>query len=338
MDRQDETRSILSYFGLREQPFAATADPSYFYATREHKECLFRLWSSVDERHGIAVILGSYGTGKTTLLRKLLTGMRSRPEVYNTAVLGSPIPSWTSFSLLEAIVTQFGLSPERRSFASYMEALNRFLLGNRSRITTLIIDDAQNLNKRGQLELLRLAQNLETPQHKLLNLVCFAQLEWTPVLKAASNFAQRVNMTYTLGPLSMEDTAGLISFRLRQAGAGERGPIFEEGAVRVIHAHSLGSPRETVTLCRNALLLAAHLKSRHIGQAIVMHTIEKTTLPDEERRRRVAAVLAGTAPTRGEAPADPAAAGAESRGGPRRDTARADRMLLRARQNPDTSR
>ena len=106
-----ETQSHLEFFGLREQPFAPTADPVYFYATREHKECLFRLWSSIDQRHGIAVVLGNYGTGKTTLLRKLMTGMAADPDRYNTAVVGSPIPSWTSFSLLESIVTQFGLRP-----------------------------------------------------------------------------------------------------------------------------------------------------------------------------------------------------------------------------------
>lgn len=202
----DDVHIHLKEYGLNEQPFAPTADPAYFYATQEHKSCLYRLWSSIDERHGIAVVLGNYGTGKTTLLRKLMTGMAADTEKYNTAVIGSPIPSWTSFSLLEAIINQFGLTPSTRSFAAYMESLNQYLIQNRNRVNTLIIDDAQNLNKRGQLELLRLAQNLETPQHKLLNLVLFAQLEWARVLEAAPNFQQRVNMTYTLSPLNTEDT------------------------------------------------------------------------------------------------------------------------------------
>lgn len=291
----DEPQAYLKYFGLREQPFAPTADPAYFYATHEHKECLFRLWNSIDSRHGIAVVLGNYGTGKTTLLRKLLLGMRADPTRYNTAVIGSPIPSWTSFALLEAIVSQFGLKPGAESFVAYMEALNQYLLANRTAINTLIIDDSQNLNKRGQIELLRLVQNLETQQHKLLNLVFFAQLEWVQVLRAAPNFEQRINMTYTLESIDFDDLRQFIDYRLQQAGArpGE-GPEFEDTALRAIHAYAEGNPRLIVTLCRNALVVAAQIQSRQVGHDIVLHTIEKTTLPDPEKRARVAtAVMEG---------------------------------------------
>lgn len=291
----DEMQTYFSFFGLREQPFAPTADPVYFYATREHKECLFRLWHSIDERHGIVVVLGNYGTGKTTLLRKLITGMSADKEKYLTAIVGSPIPSWTSFALLESIVAQFGLTPAQQSFVSYMEALNQHLLANRNRICTLIIDDAQNLNKRGQLELLRLVQNLETQQHKLLNLVLFAQLEWMDVLRAAPNFQQRINMTYTLQPIDYEETRHFIEFRLFQAGAREgNGPEFDESALKAIHAYSEGSPRVIVTLCRNCLLAASQLNTRKIGHDIVLHTIEKTTVPDPEKRRQVASAVMDT--------------------------------------------
>ena len=293
----DEVQSYLKFFGLSEQPFAPTADPMYFYATRAHKECLFRLWNSIDERHGIAVVLGNYGTGKTTLLRKLLTGMTADQERYNTAVIASPIPSWTSFALMESIVTQFGLDVPKNSFSACVESLNRYLLSSRDRISTLIIDDAQNLNKRGQLELLRIVQNLETPQHKLLNLVFFAQLEWIDVLHAAPNFEQRINLTHTLRPIQLEETRQFIEFRLRQAGtSGERAPLFDDGAIRVIHAYADGSPRIIVTLCRNALLLAAQIKSRIITPEITMHTIEKTTVPDLEKRGRAAAVATSLLP------------------------------------------
>ena len=278
----------LNYFQLSKQPFAPTADPAYFYATRDHKSCLFHLWSGIDERYGIAVVLGSYGTGKTTLLRKLMSGMAANPERYNTVVLASPIPSWTSFSLLEAITKQFGLLPSERSFGAHMEALNRYLLTKRHSISTLIIDDAQNLNKRGQLELLRLAQNLETPQHKLLNLIFFAQLEWMDVLRAAPNFHQRINLMYTLSPISVEDIHELIQFRLEQAGAtGVSAPSFDNTAIEMIYAFSEGNPRVIVTLCRNALVLAAQLKRNRITQDIILYTIETTTVTNEQTMAHV---------------------------------------------------
>lgn len=330
----NDMQSILGFFTLEEHPFAATADPAYFYATRGHKECLFRLWSGVDGCHGISVVLGHYGTGKTTLLRKLLTGMSTNPNRYNTAVIGSPIPSWTSFALLESIVVQFGLRPERRSFVSYMEALNHYLLANRERVNTLIIDDAQNLNKRGQLELLRLAQNLETPQHKLLNLVLLAQLEWMGVLRAAPNFEQRINMTYTLPPLEADEAYQLIQFRLKQAGAGANAPVFDEAAVRVIHAYAEGSPRITVTLCRNALLVAAHLKTRRVNEEIILHTIDKTTLPNLERRARAAEAVQRDQRQASASPMTPeteTGAGAPSPARPRNaDEERANQLLVRA--------
>lgn len=276
--------TALAMFGLREHPFAPTADPAYFYATREHKECLFRLWDSVDNRHGIAVVLGNYGTGKTTLLRKLMTGMAADPERYNTTVIGSPVPSWTTFALLESITAQFCVKPAERAFVAHMEALNQFLLQNRNRINTLIIDDAQNLNKRGQLELLRLVQNLETAQHKLLNLVLFAQLEWTKVLRAAPNFEQRINLTYTLSELQPDELRRFIDFRLSNASdAGGPKVEFTNEAVAAIHQHSGGNPRVTVTLCRNALVVAGKLRSHRITEEIVLHTIKKTTAFGVER-------------------------------------------------------
>lgn len=335
-------RPHLDFFGLREQPFAPTADPSYFCATRDHKACLFRVWNSIDERHGIAVILGSYGTGKTTLLRKLMSGMAADPGKYNTAVLGSPIPSWTSFSLLEAIVNQFELRPADRTFGEYMRVLNEYLLANRNRVSTLIIDDAQNLNKRGQLELLRLAQNLETPQHKLLNLVCFAQLEWIRVLEAAPNFLQRVNLVYTLSAFSVDDLRELIQFRLKQAGAsGEYAPEFDDAAVRTIHSFSEGNPRVIVGLCRNSLLLASQIEQRRITAEMVLHTIEKTTTPNPERLARAAAsTLPGEAAEEVSGPIETmravgaeaavAAASAPARNNVRQFGQRANQLLLQA--------
>ena len=221
--------------------------------------------------------------------------------------------------------------------------LRHYLLAKRDRINTLIIDDAQNLNKRGQLELLRLVQNLETQQHKLLNLVFFAQLEWMDVLQAAPNFEQRINMTYTLREIQLEETRRFVDFRLRQAGAtGE--PLFDEGSVAIIHAYAQGNPRVIVTVCRNALLVASQIRRRRVTPELVLHTIQKTTVPDADRRARAVAaareVMRLNAPLLARDtverhwPAEPARPATDTREAlPRLSTARerrASEMLLRA--------
>lgn len=293
----DEDHSPLDFFGLREQPFAPTADPAYFYAAADHKECLFRLWQNLDQREGAAVVLGSHGVGKTMLLRKLVSDMSAEGDRYRTAVIGSPLPAWNGLALLDAITAQFGLPPAGQNYVEQLESLNQFLLANRDGLCTLIVDDAQNLNKRGQMELLRLLQNLETQQHKLLNMVFFAHSDWADVLRAAPGFSQRVNLTYTLGPLDFEEVRHFIEFRLFQAGAvPDRAPVFDEAALRAIHAAAEGNPRLITSICRHALLAAAQLRTRRIGHEIIVHTIDKTMLPGLEMRARVAAAVLQAAP------------------------------------------
>jgi hypothetical protein len=184
----------------------------------------------------------------------------------------------------------------------------------------------------------------------LLNLALFAQMEWIAVLNAAPNFAQRVNLTYTLSALDVDETEEFIHFRLRQAGATEPERFFTRDAVRLIQAYAEGSPRVTVTLCRNALLVAAYTRTQPIGAEVILHTIEKTTLPDTEKRTRVVREVAAmrmpsvklpeaAAPVPVEEPAAPSvsaasATNAVNSANVRRTTSsieeRASRLLLKA--------
>lgn len=271
---------MLDFYGLREQPFAATADPAYFYAPREYKECLFRIWTAVEGGHGPVIVLGRGGMGKTILLRKVLADMAADADRYETAVVASPSPAWTGFLLLETLLDRLHLAPERRSYDAWMEALNRYLLEDPDRLRILLVDDAQNIAKPSALEVLRLTQNLETPQRKLLNLVMFGQLEWAESLRAAPGLAGRASVVYVLPPFSLEDTRRMVEFRLRQAGAADGGPFFSEESVQLAHEYAEGVPGAVVTVCRNALAVAARLGQREIGKEIVLYTLEKTTLPN----------------------------------------------------------
>jgi general secretion pathway protein A len=61
-----------SYFGFREKPFNITPDPRFFYTNPVYKEAYSTLLYGIRERKGLIALTGEVGTGKTTLLRKLM--------------------------------------------------------------------------------------------------------------------------------------------------------------------------------------------------------------------------------------------------------------------------
>ena len=60
-------RMYLDFLGLRENPFSNTADPSFLYLSRKHREALSHMVYGIRERKGFVEITGEIGTGKTTL-------------------------------------------------------------------------------------------------------------------------------------------------------------------------------------------------------------------------------------------------------------------------------
>jgi len=61
----------LEFYNLKEQPFS-TAYNKYFFDNSQHAQALLRLKYAIDGMKGLAVVVGSLGTGKTTLLEEFL--------------------------------------------------------------------------------------------------------------------------------------------------------------------------------------------------------------------------------------------------------------------------
>ena len=60
------------FFNLKENPFNVNPDPRYLFATRSTQEALACLTYGIETRKGFILLTGEVGTGKTTLLNKLL--------------------------------------------------------------------------------------------------------------------------------------------------------------------------------------------------------------------------------------------------------------------------
>ena len=257
-----------SFFGLSEKPFAITPDPRYLYLSERHAEALAHLLYGINESGGFIQLTGEVGTGKTTVVRTLLSRV---PHHADVAVILNPRVTPVEFLL--TICEELGLpitEADRDSVKQMVDALNRRLLSAHAdgRRIIVIVDEAQNLSAE-VLEQVRLLTNLETPTQKLLQIILIGQPELRELLERNDlrQLAQRITGRYHLKPLSRDETHGYVRHRLRVAGATEE--IFTPGALREVHRLASGIPRIINVSCDRALLGAYTRETRKVTAALV---------------------------------------------------------------------
>jgi len=256
------------FFGLSEKPFALTPDPRYLYLSERHAEALAHLLYGINEAGGFIQLTGEVGTGKTTIVRTLLSRVPHHADV--ALILN---PRITPVEFLLTICEEVGLGldeADRDSVKQMVDALNRRLLSAHAdgRRIVVIVDEAQNLSAE-VLEQVRLLTNLETATQKLLQIILIGQPELRALLDRTDlrQLAQRITGRYHLKPLSREETQQYVRHRLRVAGAS--GDIFTPAALREVHRVSSGIPRVINVCCDRALLGAYTQEIRKVTTALV---------------------------------------------------------------------
>jgi general secretion pathway protein A len=257
-----------AFFGLTEKPFAITPDPRYLYLSERHAEALAHLLYGINESGGFIQLTGEVGTGKTTVVRTLLSRV---PHHADVAVILNPRVTPVEFLL--TICEELGLviaEADRDSVKEMVDALNRRLLNAHAegRRIIVLVDEAQNLSI-DVLEQVRLLTNLETPTQKLLQIILIGQPELRELLDRTDlrQLAQRITGRYHLKPLSREETKGYVRHRMRVAGATEE--VFTPGALLELHRLSLGIPRVINVACDRALLGAYTQETKKVSASLV---------------------------------------------------------------------
>ena len=258
----------VSFFGLIEKPFSITPDPRYLYLSERHAEALAHLLYGINESGGFIQLTGEVGTGKTTVVRTLLSRV---PQHADVAVILNPRVTPVEFLL--TICEELGLGLDdanRNSVKEMVDALNRRLLAAHAegRRVIVIVDEAQNLSA-DVLEQVRLLTNLETATQKLLQIILIGQPELRVLLDRTElrQLAQRITGRYHLNPLIKPETEQYVRHRLRVAGAS--GEIFTPAALAEVHRVSSGVPRVINVVCDRALLGAYTEDIKKVTPALV---------------------------------------------------------------------
>jgi general secretion pathway protein A len=258
-----------AHFGLAENPFGVNPDPRFLYLSEVHQEALAHLIYGVRQRKGFIVITGDVGTGKTTLLNKLLQGLDVRTR---WAFITNPRLSTEDF--LRTIAHGLGLEMESFSKADFLIRMETLLAEclRRGENVVLVIDEAQNLST-DLLEEIRLLSNLETAAEKMLQIILVGQQELNDKLLRAElrQLRQRVSIKYHLEPLGAEDTQRYVLHRLRVAGGD--GAIFNSQAMEEVFRASNGFPRLINNICDNTLLTAYSRDLGRVNGALVREAV-----------------------------------------------------------------
>jgi general secretion pathway protein A len=279
----------VSFFNLREQPFNLTPDPRFLFLSPQHEEALSHLLYGIYERKGFIEITGEVGTGKTLLCRTLLE--RLDDSVSTALIFNSYL---TELELLEAILSDFGLTCADATRKAYIDTLNQYLLDEfiAGRNAVVMIDESQNMEL-AVLEQLRMLSNLETDDGKLLQVVLIGQPELRDklALRDMRQLDQRIAVRYHLHSLTLRETTQYVLHRMSVAG-GANAVSFSRRAWSLIHRYCGGVPRRINVLCDRMLMTAYVQGSRSITASMVKQSIRD--LGDSQYyvvfRRRPAAV------------------------------------------------
>lgn len=254
------------FFQMRERPFNVTADPKFLYLNARYREALASLHYGITQRKGFVTLIGEAGTGKTTLLKKLLDELDQSTRtvfVFNTNV--------TFDEILEYIFGEFDLPVHNGKRLYMLQRLNTFLLEElgKGRNVALLIDEAQDLDY-SVLEDLRLLSNLETAKEKILQIVLSGQPELGQKLgnPGLRQLRQRIAVNCRLLPLTREELTEYIQSRLTAAGAADP-KLFARDAEERIFEISTGIPRLVNIVCDNALVIGYALGKKRIGADVV---------------------------------------------------------------------
>jgi general secretion pathway protein A len=273
------------YFGLNKSPFLMTPDPSALLLTTAHREALAGLSYGALNRKGFVVLTGEAGTGKTTLVRRLLQ-LGAEAEARCSVVFN---PLLTPSEFLELLLINFGVRNLPASKALRLLKLEQLLneTHQAGKAAVLIVDEAHKLSYE-VFEEIRLLTNFETSEQKLLQIVLSGQPELTRVLSHPNlwQLKQRIAVRLHIDPLSLEDVRAFIQHRWTRAGGAMPHPFTEE-AISLIALWSQGIPRLVNSLCDNGLLQACSQQGKKVGADEVLQVIVDLDLPVPLPRIRV---------------------------------------------------
>ncbi len=281
----------LARYHLVNDPFRISPDPRFLWLSEKHRKAFEVLKEGILERDGCVLLTGDIGTGKTTLIKRLV-------KLDDVAAIFVTIddPDLDGLDFFNILASEFKMGRWFSDRDEFLAGFRHFLLNAFSsyKKVLIIIDEAQRLN-RGILEEAVGLSRLQMAGRRLLKLFFVGQLEFNAMLMKEENrdVLESITAHHYLEPLSLEETARYIAHRLKVGGA--RRQMFTPEAVREIFNLSKGYPRLINIICSRALRIGHDTGRGRIGEDVLRRcgrdlSVTLDIADDLEKERLIAGV------------------------------------------------
>jgi len=238
-----------SFYQLHSKPFSLLPDSEFLYFGSTHRTAYSLLEYGLLTEAPFMVLTGDPGTGKTSLLHRLIADNR---DAYSIGFLSNA--RYDVDYLLPWILLALGLNTKQLDPVEAQHLFAKFLAEEalRKRRVVLIMDEAQNLGVK-LLEELRLLSNLNREKSLQLQIILSGQPDLQALLRRVdmTQFAQRVVVDYHIQPFTEEEVAQYIHYRIQLSGSSK--PLFTPQACSLTYRLSQGNPRLINQVCEMAL-------------------------------------------------------------------------------------
>jgi general secretion pathway protein A len=269
-------KMYLSFYGFTQKPFQDNTHLDFLWLGESHKDALALFSKGILNAPGFLLLTGDIGTGKTILSNELI---RSLSDDVIAARIADPGLEVVDF--LNCIADAFQLDRKFASEEAFHLHFGRLIdnAAEAGKKLLLIIDECQRLRPDLLIEIARLA-DIDKQESKVLSIFLIGQNELNNILRNHHNGAlyQRIEISYAIPPLDLDETAALIHHRLTVAGVKEQ--IFTPDAIQEIYAFSEGIPRKINIICDHALL-AGFIKEIRILNGEIIRECGKYFNPPE---------------------------------------------------------
>ena len=250
---------IEVFFNFQRMPFAKEIKPADLFETTPRTELTARL-EYMRKNHGIFLLTGNPGTGKTTALRGWVDSLSETSH----KIVYIPQTTMSAYDLFCCLNEEFAGQPSNRKsrlFASVQAAILDLVSLHR-KLPVIIFDDAHYLPLKTLLELpLILNFRMDSIDPVLVILSGHESIAARLRNPNLRHLDQRITLRHKMPELNEESTNAYINHRMRLAGGDP--DIFQPAALAAIHKVSRGTHRLINRLCTDALTLAA-LDQRHL--------------------------------------------------------------------------